>query len=313
MGRYAGSPVPWAANRLVVIGCPLSTLTWATFPVASDATRTAPGGTAVTGREAMVNSPALMTARRLMSCAATTTPTFAVPRVARPATTVPRTITSRNARTDIPIPIQNSVRRLACLGAAGLRTGALAAMAQRASLEQSVWIVTNNRLRPPSTAAADRRRDDAAGPRFARRLLGIRTSSPEAAPGKWEETRHPPAVVQALAPEVPSEDPVLSEDAHQLKSQRDAQDQGSGPCDGGQEDRPAAHHLAQVEGVATQAIGAAGHQPACLGDDRKRPSEGEQGPQGEDEAGHRQDVRRPQQPVAAGGPGEGGGGGGGGG
>src|SRR5207237_4077202 len=116
-----------------------------------------------------------------------------------------------------------------------------------ASFERSVWISTNTTLRATSIASAQARRDGAGGPRMGRRLLGVRMSSHKQSPGRGEEARHPPAIVQVLLPEASGEDSLLGEHPHQLEPQRGGQDQGAGPPDDGQERGPAANHLAKIE------------------------------------------------------------------
>src|SRR5438309_5074876 len=174
---------------------------WATFPTAAEYVRTALGGTAVWGRVAVVRLAWLIRVRLPMSWAATTTVTFVIPTAPRPATTVPRMMTSRNATTDIPIPSQKSVRRPVCRVAAVPRTGAEVAMAQRASFESSGWTSTRTTLSAAAIAAAQPRRDAAAGPRYARRLLGVITSSPGRPPERGDKARHEPAVGPVLVTE----------------------------------------------------------------------------------------------------------------
>src|SRR5438034_11412225 len=181
--------------------------------------------------------------------------------------------TSKNATTDMAMPSQKSVRRPAGLAAVPRAGGALVAMAQRASFERNGWTNTNTTLSRPSIASAQARRDAAAVPRFARRHLGVITSSLLQGPQRGKETGYALAVVEVFLPEASSQDPLLGEHPHQLEAERGGQDQGSHPADGGQEGRPAAHHLAQVERVPAQRIGAARHQPAGLRDDREGAAE----------------------------------------
>ncbi len=68
------------------------------------------------------------------------------------------------------------------------------------------------------------------------------------------------------------------------------------PAGGRQVDADRGRDLPEVDGVAAQPVGAAGHQPARLGGDRERPAQEGQPPDGVDEADRGEDVAGQHQP-----------------